>query len=68
MITVKEVENFYSNNIHLLGYKERIVLNGFNLKLETDRNNVGIYKLKSDNGSFEFAWDLIGYERGTVLS
>lgn len=66
---LKEIMKFFDKNHEKLGHREKKIFNcpeGFIL-LEESKDNPGLYKISSPYGSFEFAWNLKGYERGTVL-
>lgn len=65
----KEVIQFFNKNFGSLGYRERkVFLASFeDIKLEEDKKNHGLYRISSPYGSFEFAWDMLGYPKGTIL-
>jgi|HigsolmetaAR206D_1030411.scaffolds.fasta_scaffold00003_148 hypothetical protein len=68
MLDKKEVVRFFHKNFQKLGWREKrvFVYSSDCISIE-ETKNPGLYKISSPFGSFEFAWNLAGYERGTVL-
>lgn len=66
---LKEIMKFFNKNYEKLGYRERKIFNCPEelILLEESKDNPGLYKISTPCGSFEFAWNLKGYERGTIL-
>ena len=64
----KEIFDFFNKNFEKLGYRERKVLLASFDEIRIEESKVpGVFELTSPYGSFEFAWNLEGYERGTIL-